>query len=60
MGITSQMSLQLKISIKHLLMLTSDHGISDQKNFIVACEEFDLGLLHCYLMVIVFDLTLVH
>ena len=60
MGITSQMSLQLKILIKHLLMLTSDHGISDHNTFIVTCEEFDLGLLYCYLMVIVFYLTLVH
>lgn len=41
-------------------MLTSGHGISDHNTFIVACEEFDLGLLYCYLMVIVFDLTLVH
>ena len=42
MEITNQMAPATTVeNIKHLLVTTSDHGISNYKTFLVDCEEFD-------------------
>ena len=41
-GITSQMAPAAAVDkIQHLLISTTDHGVSDQESFLAACTEFD-------------------
>ena len=71
MEITNQMAPATAVkNIEHLLVITSDYGISNHNTFLVACAAQHLiyiwqsmalnDLLHCYQMVIVLHLTLIH
>lgn len=68
MRITSQMASATAKNIKYLLLIISDHGMSNQNFFMAACEEFDLHLTEHDIErpvvllsdVVVLNLTLTH